>query len=113
MGPDGRPAFAKDFPRVASVDGLVAAFARGDYAKVRAEGRRLDGAEGEPEEVRLAVRTLVSRTEPDPLAVWLMVLTGVLLLTLTLYWTVHGRAPMAPGHAPALSSPARSSPAAT
>ena len=107
MGVDGRPKFTKDFPRVPSVDGLVDAFARGDYAYVRGEGRRLAGSDGEPEEVRKAARILVERTQPDPLAVWLLVIAGTLLVAMTAYWVGHGQAP--PGHAPASAAPSSSS----
>ena len=107
MGADGRPDFAKDFPHVASIDGVVAAFARGDYAAVRAEGRRLADSDVEPEEVRRAARTLISRTLPDPLSVWLLVIAGVLLAALSFYWAAHGKAP--PGRSPASAAPPASS----
>ncbi|HEY4011864.1 MAG TPA: hypothetical protein VGM06_00890 [Polyangiaceae bacterium] len=107
MGADGRPEFARDFPRVASVDGLVEAFARGDYGHVRTEGRRLAGSDAEPEDVRRAARTLIERTQPDPLAVWLLVIAGALLLALTAYWVAHGQAP--PRRAPPPAAPSSSS----
>jgi hypothetical protein len=98
-----RPLFASDFPRLPAVDALVDAFARGDYARVRAEGRRLVESEKEDESVRRAARTLVSRTDPDPLAVWLLVLAGVLLVVLSVYWIgQRGASP-----APAAPAPAR------
>jgi hypothetical protein len=104
LGDDGRPDFAKDFPRVASVDGLIAAFGRGDYAEVRAQGRRLAGSDAESDAVRRAARTLVSRTQPDPLSIWLLVMTGVLLAALSLYWVAHGRAPSGRAPVPPASS---------
>jgi hypothetical protein len=97
MSSDRRPLFTSDFPRTAALDALVQAFARGDYAHVRVEGRRL--AESAPEEeVRGAARSLVERTAPDPLAIWLLVLTGGLLVALSAYWIAHGKPP--PGSVP-------------
>jgi hypothetical protein len=92
-----RPAFANDFPREAALDALVDAFARGDYAHVRAEGPRLAASTDDPA-VREAARTLVDRTKPDRLAVGLLVLTGLLLAVMTGYWVVNGAAP--PGSGP-------------
>jgi hypothetical protein len=88
--PDGRPRFASDFPRTPALDALVDAFARGDYARVRAEGQKL-AESAQDENVRVAARTLVARTSPDPLAVWLIVLAGALLAVLSAYWIVHGK----------------------
>ncbi|MGA7123120.1 MAG: hypothetical protein WBY94_23675 [Polyangiaceae bacterium] len=89
---DRRPLFASSFPRHPALDALVQAFARGDYALVRSEGSKLSGSAAE-EDVRTAARTLVERTEPDPLAIWLLVLTGGLLITLSTYWITHGKPP--------------------
>ncbi len=95
---DGRrPSFANDFPRVPALDALVDAFARGDYARVRAEAPRL-AATTDDAAVREAAKTLVDRTKPDRLAVGLLVLTGVLLVAMTGYWIVNGKPP--PGSAP-------------
>jgi hypothetical protein len=95
---DGRrPAFANEFPRVPALDALVDAFARGDYAHVRAEAPRL-ATTTDDDAVREAARTLVDRTKPDRLAVGLLVVTGVLLVAMTGYWIVNGKAP--PGSAP-------------
>jgi hypothetical protein len=93
----GRPPFARDFPRTVALDELVEAFARGNYAWVRAEGPRL-AESAQDESVRRAACTLVARTAPDPLAVWLLVLTGVLLIALSAYWIAHGKRP--PSSAP-------------
>jgi hypothetical protein len=87
-----RPSFASDFPRVQELDALVDAFERGDYARVRAEGPKL-ASSAEDAAVRAAAATLVDRTRPDRLAVALIALTGVLLVTLSLYWILHGKAP--------------------
>jgi hypothetical protein len=92
-----RPAFANEFPRDPALDALVGAFARGNYAQVRAEAPKLAAATDDAA-VRDAARTLVDRTRPDRLAVGLLVVTAVLLVTMTGYWIVNGKAP--PGSGP-------------
>jgi hypothetical protein len=91
---DRRPSFSRDFPRTPALDALVDAFVRGDYALVRAEGAKL-AASGEDEEVRRAARALVARTTADPLALWLLVIAGVLLVIVSAYWILreHASAP--------------------
>lgn len=79
------PLFAEGFPRDPALDALVDAFARGDYARVRREAPKLL-ATAESDDIKRAVRTLVSRTSADPLAVVLLALTGVLLVVLTAWW---------------------------
>ena len=95
MSLERRPSFARSFPASPELDALVDAFARGDYARVRAEAPKLEKA-ADDDAVRAAARTLVDRTRPDPLAVRLLLLTGVLLLVLTGWWVVHGKAPAGP-----------------
>jgi hypothetical protein len=95
--PPALPSFARDFPEHPGLAALVAAFVRGDYARVRAEAPKLAASSSEPEGVRLAARTLLDRTKPDPLAVWLIVATGLLLLVLTTYWAVYAKAPLGSG----------------
>jgi hypothetical protein len=87
---DRRPHFATDFPHAPALDALVDAFDRGDYARVRAEGPKL-AASAQDENIRLAARTLVARTAPDPLAIWLLVIAGALLVALSAFWIVHGK----------------------
>ncbi|HEY8090148.1 MAG TPA: hypothetical protein VIF09_19940 [Polyangiaceae bacterium] len=87
-----QPSFASDFPRAPELDALVDAFARGDYARVRADAPRLSESTTD-EKVRAAALTLLARTRPDPLAVGLLAITALLLLAFTAYWVVHGRAP--------------------
>ena len=87
-----RPAFSQEFPRTSELDALVDAFAAGDYARVRKEALRL--AETAPEgEVRRAARTLLERTKPDPVAVWLVALTAGLLVIVSVYWMGHSTPP--------------------
>ena len=97
MTEERRPSFASDFPRGAELDALVDAFARGDYARVRAEAPRLAGST-EDAAIRRAAQMLAERTKPDPLAVGLLAVTGILLLVVTTYWVMHGKAP--PGSGP-------------
>jgi hypothetical protein len=88
------PSFARAFPRLPELDALVEAFARGDYATVRANAPRLAESTSE-EPVRAAARTLLARTRPDPLAVALLALGAVLLVALGGYWMAYGKAPAA------------------
>jgi hypothetical protein len=83
-----RPAFAKDFPRTAELDALVAAFEAGNYARVRDEAPRLAKAT-EDDAVRRAALTLRERIEADPLSKVLFILTGLLLAYLSAYWMMH------------------------
>src|SRR5258708_28661660 len=94
---NARPTFAEAFPRTAELDALVDAFAEGDYARVRRDAPGL-AAKSEDEAVKAAALELVARTKADPLAVWLLVLTGALLVFLSAWW-------IAKGHAPQTSSP--------
>jgi hypothetical protein len=92
MSAERRPSFAAGFPVSPELDALVDAFARGDYARVRAEAPKLL-RDADDDAVRAAVRTLVERTEPDPLAVRLLLLTTVLLVVLAGWWIVHAKPP--------------------
>lgn len=86
-----RPSFSEQYPRTPELDALVEAFARGDYARVRAEAPELKNAPDEA--VGKAARELVERTEPDPLAVKLMWITAALLVALAGWWIVKGKPP--------------------
>ena len=101
MDPARRPSFAKDFPSHEALDVLVDAFARGDFARVRADARQL-AVDASDEDVRRAARTLYDRTRPDPLAVGLVAVTAVLLIALSAYWMVNGKPP--PSETPAAHS---------
>jgi hypothetical protein len=85
-----RPRFAKGFPSNRELDALLRAFAVGDYAHVRKEGRRLAAA-AEDEEVKRAAEELVRRTNPDPLALGLLALTLLLLVVLSGYYWTHAK----------------------
>jgi hypothetical protein len=88
----GRPSFAADFPANAELDALVAAFSRGDHARVRAEAPAL-AKSTDDDAVRAAANTLLDRTRPDPLAVRMLVLTGALLLVLAGWWIAKAKPP--------------------
>ena len=83
------PAFARDFPEEPRLDALVRAFAEGDYARVRRGVPELLKT-AESEEVKRAAEELVRRTKADPLMVWLLVLAGMLLFALSVYWMAKG-----------------------
>jgi hypothetical protein len=87
-----RPTFAEAFPKDGQIDALVEAFARGDYARVRREGAQL-AVQSPDEAIRQAARTLVERTGPDALTRTLLALAALLLLLLSAWWIVHGKAP--------------------
>jgi hypothetical protein len=87
-----RPEFSRSFPSTPQLDALVDSFARGDYATVRARGAELARASTDPAE-REAARVLVDRTRPDPLAVALLGIAAVLLVVLSAWAVLHGKAP--------------------
>jgi hypothetical protein len=87
-----RPSFARDFPPSPELDVLVEAFGRGEYASVRRRARQLV-AQTNDEAVRRAAQSLIVRTRPDPLAVALLILAAAFVVTLSVWWTIHGRAP--------------------
>jgi len=79
------PAFARSFPAEVRLDVLVQAFEEGNYRKVRRDAPELARSSEDPA-VKAAAEELVRRTKPDPLMVWLLVLTAILLATLSAYW---------------------------
>jgi hypothetical protein len=83
------PAFARDFPAEARLDTLVRAFAEGDYARVRREVPALVKT-AESEDVRRAAEELLRRTKADPLMILLLVVAGMLLVALSVYWETRG-----------------------
>jgi hypothetical protein len=82
----GYPTFAKDFPANEELARLVDAFARGDYATVRADAPKL---KSDDEAVMAAAKLLVERTAPDPMAKYLFILAAALLAFLSLWWMGH------------------------
>lgn len=105
---EGVPAFARGWPRDATLDALVAAFEAGDYARVRREAPLL-AKSTEDDAVRRAARELRRRLDPDPVAVYMLAAAGALLVFLAGWYWAHPHAheagsapnPPAPGaHAP-------------
>lgn len=85
----GYPAFARNFPRDEALDGLVEAFARGDYLAVRDGVPKLLAREELAEDVKEAALLLRERTEPDRTARVFFYLAAALLVLLTSYWLAH------------------------
>ena len=92
MTPGSRPTFARDFPEDDALDALVAAFAEGNYARVRAEAPKL-AASTTDDDVRRAARVLRARVEADPLAKLLLGLTLLILVVLSAWWVTHDDPP--------------------
>jgi hypothetical protein len=86
--PDGRPPFARKYPRTEDLDALLAAFEAGNYAKVRADAPKLAERASDPEVAR-ALRDLRRRIEPDPLQIYLLAITAALLVFLTVWFFLH------------------------
>lgn len=79
-----RPAFLLDFPTDAELEPLIAAFEAGNYAFVRRQAPKVAERATDPA-VRAAALELRRRTDPDPLAVYLLVIS-VLLLAFLITW---------------------------
>lgn len=89
---DGRPAFARGYPRDGALDALVDAFERGDYARVRSDAPAL-ARTTKDDEIRRAARDLRGRVDPDPLAVYLVAGALALLVVLAGYYWTHPHVP--------------------
>ena len=89
------PSFAREYPETPEIAALVVAFARGDYALVRANAPRLAASTADPR-VKQAALELFERTRPDPLAVALLALTAALVMALGGWWMAYGKAPPQP-----------------
>ncbi len=81
---DERPLFARTYPRTPEVDALLAAFERGNYARVREEGPALVSRSDDPE-VKRAAEDLLRRIQPDPVSRALLAVAA-LLLVFFVYW---------------------------
>ena len=86
------PAFARDFPEEPRLDALVRSFVDGDYARVRRDVPELVKTV-QSEDVKRAASELLRRTKADPLMIWLLAVTGVLLMALSAYWVAHAGGP--------------------
>ncbi|MDI1477103.1 hypothetical protein [Polyangium sp. y55x31] len=89
---EGVPSFAQRFPRDERLDALLAAFDRGDYARVREDGGRLVKSTDDPA-VRRAAEELLRRIEPDPLAKYMLLAACLLLAFFTVWYFSHRLAP--------------------
>jgi hypothetical protein len=87
-----KPDFSRAFPNTPELDALVEAFARGDYATVRARAPELARTSDDPA-VQDAARTLALRTRPDPLAAVMLGMAFALLAVLAVWAILHGKAP--------------------
>ncbi len=76
---DGRPLFARTYPRHADLDALVDAFERGNYARVRLEAPALAGRAEDPA-VKRAAEDLFKRIQPDFVSKTLLVIAALLLV---------------------------------
>lgn len=85
----GFPSFAREFPRDAELDALVAKFAEGDYLAVREGAPRLAAKEDVSDAVKKAALLLRARVEPDRTARTFFALAAALLAFLTLWWATH------------------------
>jgi hypothetical protein len=74
---------------------MMDAFERGDYAFVRSAADKLGNHENE--EIRRGAALIVEHTKADPLSYWLLGLAALLLLVLSGWWIVHGKAPEGSG----------------
>jgi hypothetical protein len=83
-----RPQFLLDFPEDPELERLIAAFEAGNFARVRREAARLAAATENPE-VKAAALELRRRIDPDPLATYLLAISLVLLLVLTIWAYAH------------------------
>jgi hypothetical protein len=83
-----RPQFILDFPEDPQLAELVAAFERGDFAYVRENAPKLAQTAASPA-VQAAARELRRRISPDPMVVWFLAASFVLLIFL-MSWSYWG-----------------------
>lgn len=79
------PSFIEGLPRDPALDALVAAFVRGDYARVRRDGPGIVASAASPD-VRAAAAEVMARTRPDPMSAAFFGLAAALLVLLSVYW---------------------------
>jgi hypothetical protein len=98
------PAFASAFPRDPRLQRLVALFEQGNYAAVHADGRALIQS-SKDEAVRAAANELITRTKPDPLALYLLAIAAALLAILAGWYWTHPHQDAPPAAQPPAASP--------
>jgi len=76
-----------------ALEALVAAFERGDYARVRREAPSLAASASSPD-VRAAATALLGQTRPDPISSVFFALAAALLVFLSAYWLWRGGGPL-------------------
>ncbi len=81
-------AFTSSFPEDPELQRLVASFEAGDYHTVRIEAPKL-AARAENPEVRKAALELRKRIDPDPVQLYLLGLTLLLLVFLVAWFYAH------------------------
>jgi hypothetical protein len=85
---DDRPFFARAYPRDRTLDELIVAFERGNYAKVRTDARALADRTKDAA-VKGAAEDLLRRIQPDSLSTALVVVGIGLLLFLAYSYLGH------------------------
>jgi len=85
-----RPAFILDFPVDEALEPLIAAFEAGNYAYVRREAPKVAERAKDPA-VRAAALELRRRIDPDPLAIYLVAASALLLVFLVLWLYLRQR----------------------
>jgi hypothetical protein len=82
--------FLRSFPDDPELNRVIAAFEAGDFATVRTEAPKL-AERTESAAVKKAALDLRRRIEPDPMQIYLLGITLLLLLFLTVwfYWHKH------------------------
>jgi hypothetical protein len=86
LTPDGmeRPAFLLDFPEDPALDRLIEAFESGNFARVREDAEKL-ATSTENTRVKDAALELRRRIDPDPLAKYLLAISLLLLIVLSVW----------------------------
>ena len=89
---EGVPPFALRYPRDETLDALLVTFERGDYATVRAGAQKLIANSTKPS-VRQAAEDLLRRLDPDPLALYLLGVSTLLLVFFSIWYFTHRLSP--------------------
>lgn len=85
-----RPRFLLDFPDNPELEPLIVAFESGNYAYIRDNAERVAAAATDPL-VREAALELRRRIDPDPLAKYLLLVSVLLLVFLSVWaYLTHG-----------------------
>ena len=82
------PHFSDGYPDDPALAALVASFRRGDYRTVRDGAPKL-AASTDDAAVKTAALDLRARLEPEPLVLWMMAGTGLLLAFLVAWFYGH------------------------